>query len=71
MSQVQGAFGLLDFTLLGAFSLGDSYQTYEQFISVIFKFFFSGLGKPRILNQRIWRYDYINIYIVGLVVQLI
>jgi hypothetical protein len=37
MSQVLGAFGLLDFT---TFSLGGRFETYGQFISLIFKFFF-------------------------------
>jgi len=47
MSQVLGAFGLLDFTN-GPFSLGARFETYEPFISLIFQFFFSGGGKPRI-----------------------
>jgi hypothetical protein len=50
MSQVLGAFGLLDFTMLDQFSLGARFERYEQFISLIFNFF-SGRGKPRILNQ--------------------
>jgi hypothetical protein len=37
MSQVRGAFGLLDFTMLGLFSLGVRFET---FISLIFFFFF-------------------------------
>jgi hypothetical protein len=44
MSQVLGAFGLLDITM---FSLGTRFETYEPFISLIFQFF-SGRGKPRI-----------------------
>jgi hypothetical protein len=53
MIQVLAAFGLLDFTMLGPFSLGTRFETYELFISSIFKFLFSGRGKPRILNQHI------------------
>jgi hypothetical protein len=41
MSQVLGAFVLLDFTMLRPV------LTYELFISLIFKFFFSGRGKPQ------------------------
>jgi hypothetical protein len=37
MSQVVGVFVLLDFTM---FSLGALFETYEPFISLIFKFFF-------------------------------
>jgi hypothetical protein len=45
MSQVLGAFGLLDFTM-------DSVsETYEPFISLIFNIFFSGRGKPRIFRM--------------------
>jgi hypothetical protein len=51
-----GAFGLLDFTMLGPFSLCARFETYEKFISLIFKFF-SGRGKPRILNQRLRGHD--------------
>jgi hypothetical protein len=47
MSQVQGAFGLLDITVLRPFSLGARFETYEPFISLIFQIF-SGRGKPRI-----------------------
>jgi hypothetical protein len=36
MSQVLGAFGMLDFTM---FSLGARFETYEPFISLIFNFF--------------------------------
>jgi hypothetical protein len=50
MSQVLGAFEMLDFTMLGPFSLGARFDTYEPFIYLIFQFF-SGHGKPRILNQ--------------------
>jgi hypothetical protein len=39
MSQVLGAFGLLDFTIYGWFSLGTCFELYEQFISLIFQFF--------------------------------
>jgi hypothetical protein len=37
MSQVLGAFGLLDFTM---FSYGARFETYKSFISLIFQFFF-------------------------------
>jgi hypothetical protein len=37
MSQVLGAFGLLDF---GLFSLGARFETYEPFVSLIFRFIF-------------------------------
>jgi hypothetical protein len=50
MSRVLGAFGLLDFTFYGPFSLGGSFETYEPFISLIFEFF-SGRGNSRLLNQ--------------------
>jgi hypothetical protein len=43
MSQLLGAFGLLDFTML---SLGACFETYEPFISLIFQFFFF-CGGPR------------------------
>jgi hypothetical protein len=42
-----GAFGLLDFTMLGPFSLGRRFETYEPFISLILNLF-SGRGKPRV-----------------------
>jgi hypothetical protein len=45
MSQVLGAFGLLDFSPL---SFGGRFVTYEPFISLIFQLFFSGRGEPRI-----------------------
>jgi hypothetical protein len=38
VSQVLGAFGLLDFTILRPVSLGGRFETYEQFISLIFQF---------------------------------
>jgi hypothetical protein len=38
MSKVLGAFGLLDFTMLGPFSLGGRFETYELLISHIFHF---------------------------------
>jgi hypothetical protein len=41
MSQELGAFGLLDFTMLGPFSLGARIETYETFISLISIFFVS------------------------------
>jgi hypothetical protein len=47
ISQALGTFGLLDFTTYGLFLLGVHFETYELFISLIFKFF-SGHGKPRI-----------------------
>jgi hypothetical protein len=40
MSQVLGAFGLLDLTMLWPFLLGGDFETYEPFISLIFKFLF-------------------------------
>jgi hypothetical protein len=39
MSQVLGAFGLLDFTYYGPFSLGARFETYEPFIFLISHFF--------------------------------
>ena len=47
MSQVLGAFGLLDFNMLRPIRLGARFETYEPFISLIFQFF-RGRGKPRI-----------------------
>jgi hypothetical protein len=41
MRQVLGAFGLLDFNMLRAFSLGARFETYELNISLIFQFFWS------------------------------
>jgi hypothetical protein len=40
MSQVLGAFGLLDFTMLRPVLAGTRFETYELFISLIFQFFF-------------------------------
>jgi hypothetical protein len=37
MSQVLGTFGLLDFTMLGPFSPGARFETYEPLISLIFR----------------------------------
>jgi hypothetical protein len=37
-SQLLGAFGLLDFTMLCPFSLGARFEIYEWFISLIFDF---------------------------------
>jgi hypothetical protein len=45
MSQVLGAFELLDITMLGPFSLGVSFEAYETFISLIIQFCFSGRSK--------------------------
>jgi uncharacterized MAPEG superfamily protein len=39
MSQVLGAFGLLDFICYGPLSFGARFETYEPFISLIFQFF--------------------------------
>jgi hypothetical protein len=39
----------------GPLSLGVRFETYKQFVSLIFHFF--ARGKPRILNQRIRRND--------------
>jgi hypothetical protein len=50
MSQVLGAFGLLISPCYNPFSLGARFETYITIISLIFDFF-SGRGKPRILNQ--------------------
>jgi hypothetical protein len=50
MSQVLGAFGLLDPPISscnGPFSLGGSFEIYEPFISLIFQFI-SGRGEPRV-----------------------
>jgi hypothetical protein len=41
-----GAFGLLDFTMLRPVLA--RFETYEPFISLIFNFFFSERGKPRV-----------------------
>jgi hypothetical protein len=51
MSQVLGAFGLLDFTTLRpVLAWLARLETYEPFISLILNLF-SGCGKPRILNH--------------------
>jgi hypothetical protein len=42
MSQVLGAFGLLDFT---KFSLGARLENYEPFISLIFQFFRAAVNR--------------------------
>jgi hypothetical protein len=56
MSQLLGASGLLDSPRHDPFLLGVHFETYEPFISLIFKFIFlaavnSGYLKPHILNQ--------------------
>jgi hypothetical protein len=40
MSQLLGAFGLLDFTMLRPFSFGARFETYEPFIYLISSIFF-------------------------------
>jgi hypothetical protein len=45
MRQVLGAFGLLDFTILRAFSLGARFQTYEPNISLIFQLFLVAVNR--------------------------
>jgi hypothetical protein len=40
MSEVLGAFGLLDFTMLRPVLVGARFETYEPFISLIFQFVF-------------------------------
>jgi hypothetical protein len=55
MSEVLGAFGLVYLPCYGPFSLGARFETCEPFIYLIFNFF-SGHGKPRILNQWISGY---------------
>jgi hypothetical protein len=57
MRQVLGACGLLDFTMLRPVLAWGSFETYEPFISLIARFFFSGRGEPRILNQWIRGHD--------------
>jgi hypothetical protein len=57
MSQVLGAFGLLDLPCYGPFSLGARFETYEPFISLVFPIFFSDRGKPRILSKWIRGHD--------------
>jgi hypothetical protein len=39
-SQVLDVFGLLDLPCYGPFSLGEYFETYKPFISLIFQFFF-------------------------------
>jgi hypothetical protein len=56
MSQILGAFGLLELTVAGLFSLGGRFETYEPFVSIIFKLL-GGSGKPRVLNQWIRGHD--------------
>jgi hypothetical protein len=48
VSQVLGAFGLLDFTMLRPVLAWRNFEICEPFISLIFKLFFSGRGKSRI-----------------------
>jgi hypothetical protein len=62
MSQVLGAFGLLDFTVLQPVLAWWAFETYESFISLIF---FSGHGQPRIvetvdIGARLYREDTIH-----------
>jgi hypothetical protein len=46
MSQVLGAFGLLDFTMLRpVLVLGARFETYEPFISLIFQFFLAAVNR--------------------------
>jgi hypothetical protein len=40
MSQVRGAFGLLDFTMLRPVLAWRGFETYERFISLVSQFFF-------------------------------
>jgi hypothetical protein len=47
MGQGVGVFGLLDFTMLQPV-LAWRFETYEPFISLVFKFSFLGCGKVRI-----------------------
>jgi hypothetical protein len=47
MSQVLGAFGLLDFTMFVPFWLDGRFEAYEPFTYLNFQLF-SGRGKPRI-----------------------
>jgi hypothetical protein len=52
MSQILGAFGLPDLAmLLPILGLAHVFETYELFISLIFKFLFEPRGKPCVLNQ--------------------
>jgi hypothetical protein len=52
-SEVLGAFGLLDVTMLRPVLAWRRFETYETFIYLIFQFF-PGRGELRILNQGIW-----------------
>jgi hypothetical protein len=47
MGQLLGGFGLLDFAILKLLSPCVHFETYEPFICLIFKFIFSGRGKPQ------------------------
>jgi hypothetical protein len=55
MSQVMGAFGLLDFTILWPVLACSRFETYKMLISLIFLFL--GRLKPWILNQWIRGHD--------------
>jgi hypothetical protein len=57
MSQVLGAFGLQDFTMLRPALAWRAFWILWTVYLFNFTIFFSGRGKPRILNQRIWRHD--------------
>jgi hypothetical protein len=74
MGQLLGAFGLLDLPCYGPFSLGARFETYGPVVSLILRFFllrslfffnfpnyFSGRGKPRILNQWVRGHDCIHV----------
>jgi hypothetical protein len=57
MSQVLGAFGLLDFTTsrYGPFPLGARFETYDPFISLIFQIFFrAAVGGPPVFVNCDW-----------------
>jgi hypothetical protein len=56
MNQALGAFGLLEFTMYGPFSLGAGFETYEVLIFLVLNLF-SDRGKLRILNQWIRGHD--------------
>jgi hypothetical protein len=62
MSQVLGAFGLLDFTMLRPILAWRAF--WNLWIVYFFKFptFFSCCGKPRILNLQIRGHTYIYVY---------
>ena len=49
----------------GPVSLGEGFETYKPFISLVFQFFFSGRGKPRVLNQPVRGHDCILLRIFG------